>query len=303
MDVFSDAEAIAASAGDPTHFGALFDRHATTLYRYFLRRVGPNDADELTGELFRVAFERRQSYDAARPDARPWLYGIATNLIARYRRTAFRRDRAVARLNPSPDLSDEQTERATDSIAASQLLPEVQSAIADLPDGERDALVLFAWEDLSYDEIAAALDVPVGTVRSRINRARGRLRELNPASGEQLTHADVFTRQKERLMSTIAGTDAVKVQNPPKMYPRLAYRDELAALDYLTRVFKFAEKRESRMGKGTPDDHMLAWLEFDGGLVMIGHSNEEIHRIVSPLDAGHATSMTNVEVDNIDEHY
>jgi uncharacterized glyoxalase superfamily protein PhnB len=87
------------------------------------------------------------------------------------------------------------------------------------------------------------------------------------------------------------------------MYPRLAYRDELAALDYLTRVFGFSERREARMGSGTPDDHMLAWLEFGDGLVMIGHVNEDVHLIHSPLDLGHTTSMINVEVDDIDSHY
>ena len=302
MEVVSDADAIAASADDPAAFAAVFDRHATTLYRYFLRRVGANDADELTGELFRIAFERRASYDTTRANARPWLYGIATNLVARYRRSAARRDHAVARL-ASHQSADEPTERVTDSMAAAQLLPEVRAAIADLPEGERDAIVLFAWEHLGYDDIAAALDVPVGTVRSRISRARGRLRELASVSDEQLTHADVFTRQKERFMSTIPGTTAQRLENVPRMYPRLAYRDELAALEYLTRVFGFVERRESRMGAGTPDDHMLAWLEFDGGLVMIGHSNEEVHRIVSPLDAGSATSITHVQLDNIDEHY
>ena len=85
MEPRTDAEVIAASVGSPAAFGELFDRHATTLFRYFVRRVGPDDADTLLGELFRVAFERRETFDTERPEARPWLYGIASNLLARHR--------------------------------------------------------------------------------------------------------------------------------------------------------------------------------------------------------------------------
>ncbi|MEY2418899.1 MAG: hypothetical protein QOG90_1579, partial [Actinomycetota bacterium] len=188
-------------------------------------------------------------------------------------------------------------------IDAAALLPEVRDAVNALPDAERDALLLAAWEGLSYDDIAAALSVPVGTVRSRLNRARGRLRELASVRGELLTHADVFKRQKERLMTAIVGTNTMQTEEVPRMYPRLAYRDEFAALEYLTRVFGFAERREARVGGTSPDDHMLAWLQFGTGLVMIGHSNEDIHRIVSPMDAGSASVMINVDVDDIDAHY
>jgi RNA polymerase sigma-70 factor (ECF subfamily) len=305
MGAPSDAEAIAASCDDPPAFGVLFDRYATTVYRYLVRRVGPNDADGLMGEAFRIAFERRASFDTSRGNARPWLYGIATNLIARHRRTEARRLRATARLEARPDArSDDTSQRATDAVAASRALPEVLAAIKQLPDGERDALLLHVWEDLSYDEVAAALAIPVGTVRSRLNRARGRLRELVGVSGEHLTHADVFTREKERLMSTITGTQPTPVEHRTRMYPRLAYRDELAALEYLTRVFGFTERREARMGKGTEDDHMLAWLEFGDGLVMIGHSNEDVHHIFSPADlGGRTTTMINVDTYDVDSHY
>ncbi|HVV37135.1 MAG TPA: sigma-70 family RNA polymerase sigma factor [Acidimicrobiales bacterium] len=297
----TDADTIAASLVTPEAFGAVFDRHATTVYRYLVRRIGPSDADDLTGEVFRIAFERRASFDMDRADARPWLYGIATNLIARRNRNAVRRDRAVARLGV--DDENDLAERVTDTLYAAAVLPDVRAAIEALPDGERDTLVLSAWEGLSYDDIAAALAVPVGTVRSRLNRARGRLRELASVRGELLTHANVFTRQKERLMTTIVGTNTMPTAEVPRMYPRLAYRDEHAALEWLTRVFGFQERREARIGGTTPDDHMLAWLQFGSGLVMIGHSNEDIHHIVSPLEAGGASVMINVDVDDIDAHY
>lgn len=146
--------------------------------------MGRDTADELVGEAFRIAFERRATYDAQRPSARPWLYGIATHLVAKNRRTEARRLRAMARLAGSrPD--DSPAEYVASVVDARQRWSLVAQAIADLPDAERDALLLFAWEDLTYEEIAAALEVPVGTVRSRLNRARRRLHELTATSWEQ----------------------------------------------------------------------------------------------------------------------
>ena len=299
----TDAELIAASVTDPAAFGAVFDRHGTTLHRYLVRRVGASEADGLLGEVFRIAFERRAAYDTTRTEARPWLYGIATNLVARHRRSEGRRLRATARMQARTVDEDDGVDRLVDVVAASQLLPDVVAAVTQLPAGERDALILHAWEQLSYDDIARALDIPVGTVRSRLNRARTRLRELPPVRGEHLTHADVFTRQKEQLMSDISKVELLPERHRFTMYPRLAYRDELAALEYLTRVFGFTERREARMGTGVGDDHMLAWLEFGDGLVMIGHVNDDVHRIHSPLDLGNTTTMINVGVHDIDAHY
>jgi RNA polymerase sigma factor (sigma-70 family) len=297
----TDAELIAASLVEPATFGGIFDRYGTTLHRYLVRRVGASDADGLLGEVFRIAFERRHTYDTTRAEARPWLYGIATNLVARHRRSEGRRAHATARL--TVERADDAIDRAVEAIAASQLLPDVVAAITALPAGERDALVLHAWEHLGYDDIATALDIPIGTVRSRLNRARTRLRELPAVRGEQLTHADVFTRHKEQLLSEIANFDHIQTKYRYTMYPRLAYRDELSALEYLTRVFGFTERREARMGSGTPDDHMLAWLEFGDGLVMIGHVNEDVHQIHSPADVGRTTVMINVGVQDIDAQY
>jgi RNA polymerase sigma-70 factor (ECF subfamily) len=181
----SDAVRIAASLDEPASFGVLFDRHATVLFRYLVRRVGVDDADALLGEVFRVAFEKRATYDCTRPNARPWLYGIATNLLARHRRTEMRRIRATARLRARQGPADDPAEAVAASVDAQDLWPRVADALALLPAEERDALLLFVWEELSYQEIAAALDVPVGTVRSRLNRAREHLRELRGASGRE----------------------------------------------------------------------------------------------------------------------
>jgi RNA polymerase sigma-70 factor (ECF subfamily) len=179
----SDADVIAASLQDPRRFATVFDRHAATLFRFLVRRVGRDTADELLGDTFRIAFERRATFDVSRSNARPWLYGIASNLVAKHRRTEGRRLRAMARVSPAT-IVDPADQVAT-AVDADQLWPCVADHLADLPAGERDALLLYAWEDLSYDEIATALDVPVGTVRSRLNRARTRLRELVPARGQQ----------------------------------------------------------------------------------------------------------------------
>jgi RNA polymerase sigma-70 factor, ECF subfamily len=184
MDSQSDAVLIAASLDEPSRFGALFDRHATVLFRYLVRRVGADEAEGLLGEVFRIAFEKRATYDLDRSNARPWLYGIATKLIARHRRSEARRIRATARVLARRDEAvDDPVDQLVDAVDARHLWPHVADAVAQLPGEERDALVLYVWEELSYEEIAAALDVPVGTVRSRLNRARMSMRELRASIG------------------------------------------------------------------------------------------------------------------------
>jgi RNA polymerase sigma factor (sigma-70 family) len=319
MDPRTDAEVIVCSFKSPGSFGELFDRHATTMFRYFVRRVGPDDADSLLGELFRIAFEKRAGFDTERAEARPWLYGIASNLLARHRQGEARRLDATARsVNTSVTASDLFSE-VDARLDASRLWADVAVAIATLPQGERDTLLLFAWEGMPYDQIATALDVPVGTVRSRLNRARGRLRELVGESEEERVTATLrpdrvfpvdegdpglFKREKERLMSTIGATtpQTEAWSRTPAMYPRLTYADEVAALEYLTRVFQFTERREARMGNGDDEEGMLAWLEFGDGVVMIGRATaaaREVHHLYSPGDVGHATVMINVAVNDI----
>jgi len=182
----SDADVMGESLHDPRRFALLFDRHAGVVFRFLIRRVGRDTADELLGDTFRIAFERRETFDRDRPSARPWLFGIATNLVAKHRRAEARRLRAAGRLaaEAPPDVP---TDAVVAGVDARQVWPRVAQAIAELPDGERDALLLYAWEELTYEEVAVALDIPVGTVRSRLNRARGRLRELTPPSGRQPT--------------------------------------------------------------------------------------------------------------------
>ncbi len=327
MQARSDAEVIAASLVDPAAFAALFDRHAAALRRYLVRRIGPDEAGEALGELFRIAFEKRSNFDIARPEARPWLYGIATNLVARHRRQEARRLHAVARLQARRSVTgtgtpgfDAVAEPVVEAVDAEVRWRQVADAITDLPEVERDTLLLHAWEGLTYEDVADALGIPVGTVRSRLNRARGRLRELVATAGEQPVGDDpsvelrpdriepddpedpaVLTRAKERFMSTVDETDQVAVSLPtPDVYPRLAYRDELAAVEHLTRVFQFVEHREARQEH---DGNFLCWLSMGTGIVMLGHANAEVHRIHSPMESGLTTVIMHVYVHDVDAHH
>jgi RNA polymerase sigma factor (sigma-70 family) len=173
----TDAELIRAGE-QPADFARVFDRHAVTIHRYLARRLGPADADDLLGQTFLIAFEGRSRFDGTADSALPWLYGIATNLIKRKRRDEVRQYRAFSRAGTrgsdrNHDLLATEVAARVDAASASRLLTGV---LARLRRAERDVLLLYAWEDLSYAEIAQALDVPVGTVRSRLHRARRALR-------------------------------------------------------------------------------------------------------------------------------
>ncbi len=165
----TDASLIAASLTDGSAFAAVFDRHWGAIHRWCVARAGPAGED-LAAETFRVAFDERARFDPRYADARPWLYGIATNLVRRHFREAGRRgglpDRAEA------DFTDD----ALGRVEARALGPELAAALRRVAAGDRDALLLHAWEGLTYSEIAHATGIPVGTVRSRIHRARRQLR-------------------------------------------------------------------------------------------------------------------------------
>ena len=179
----SDAEVIGRSLSEPETFGLIYDRHAATLLRFLGRRAGARVAEGLLGELFRIAFERRKTFDGSRTSALPWLYGIGSNLLLKHRRGEARRLRATARM--TADLTAADGRRGAAALDARLLFPRVADAIEALPDDERAALLLFAWEELSYQSVAEALELPIGTVRSRLNRARTRLRELLGPKGKE----------------------------------------------------------------------------------------------------------------------
>lgn len=168
-----DSEAISASAATPAEFAAIFDRHFDAVHAYLQRRIGRDLADELAAETFLIAFDGRARYDLSRPDARPWLFGIATNLLHRHHRHELRQLRAYARSAADPIL--DAFDGVDARVDASNVRRELVDALAQVPAEELDALLLFAWADFSYAEIGEALEVPIGTVRSRLSRARARI--------------------------------------------------------------------------------------------------------------------------------
>jgi RNA polymerase sigma factor (sigma-70 family) len=166
---------IATSLAEPARFAELFDRHYPAILRYLRRRVGYELADDLAAETFIVAFRQRHRYQPKRPDAAAWLYGIAGNLLRQHVRAEQRRLRAYARVVPDPvgpDIGDGVADRVDAGAAARR----AALAVADLPAEQREVLLLFAWAGLDATGIASAVGVPPGTVRSRLHRARQRLR-------------------------------------------------------------------------------------------------------------------------------
>jgi RNA polymerase sigma factor (sigma-70 family) len=183
----SDAAVIEASIADTDLFGVLYDRYAGPLYQYAQRRVGPEIAQDLVADTFVAALRSRSRYDLGRPDARPWLFGILTRELSHHRRGETRRYRALARA--APDVATEApTERVVEAVTAGAVRAPLAAALAALSARDRDVLLLIAWGDLTYEEVADALAIPVGTVRSRLHRARSRLRAalggVNPTNEE-----------------------------------------------------------------------------------------------------------------------
>jgi RNA polymerase sigma-70 factor (ECF subfamily) len=178
-----DAALIERSRRDPEAFAGLYDRHAALLHRYAARRLGDVAADDIVADTFHDAFRRRHRYDLTAADARPWLYGIAANLIGKHSRSEARMLRAYARTGTDPVLTatgtrprTEEYDQADSRLAARAVRRELAAALAALAPADRDVLLMIAWADLSYAEVAAALRIPVGTVRSRLHRARTRVR-------------------------------------------------------------------------------------------------------------------------------
>ena len=183
-----DARLIERSLGEPEAFAELYDRHAAAIGRFAVRRLGDHAGEDILAETFLTAFKRREQYDLARPDARPWLYGIAVRLIGRHRRDELRLFRALARSESEPS-SDGGYESVDERLTALAQRRELAQALAELPGGSRDVLLLVAWAELSYEETAEALAIPVGTVRSRLSRARRQLRRtLDYVPYEEVAH-------------------------------------------------------------------------------------------------------------------
>ena len=171
-----------ACQGEPECFGTLFDRHGEAVRAFCARRTGSLDAaEDLVSIVFLEAWRRRSEVELVDGNALPWLYGIARLTIQHRRRTALRHRRALHRLPPAPVTPDHADEVAA-RLDGERHLARLRSGFARLSAADRDVLVLCVWQGLTYAEAAVALGVPVGTVRSRLSRARSRLEAESGAS-------------------------------------------------------------------------------------------------------------------------
>jgi RNA polymerase sigma-70 factor (ECF subfamily) len=189
----SDADVIRGSAREPERFAVLFDRYAAQIHRYAARRLGTQTADDIVAETFLIAFRKRDTYDLDRPLARPWLYGIATTLVARHYRREERHFRALERTGLDP-LPEPMADAVVARVAAQEQERRLSGALAELSSGDRDVLLLVAWGDLGYEEVAEALGIPPGTVGSRLNRARRKLRAALGGADPTAPEEDRWTR-------------------------------------------------------------------------------------------------------------
>jgi RNA polymerase sigma factor (sigma-70 family) len=172
----SDGGMIAASLADPVRFAGIFDRHIDHVRRFVIRRLGESRGDDVVSEVFRVAFERRGTFDVASGSALPWLYGIATNLVRREHRSHARRLAALGRADGRRELVGDPLVDVAARLDARSELHDLGAALISLSDGEREILLLVAWEQLTPTEAAAVLGIPPETARTRLHRARLHIR-------------------------------------------------------------------------------------------------------------------------------
>jgi RNA polymerase sigma-70 factor (ECF subfamily) len=154
----------------------LYDRHARALHQYLAVRAGRQVADDLVSEVFLTAWERRADFDPARAGAKAWLYGIAANMLRHHVRSEGRRIRALALDHSRREVGDRFDDRIAAVIDAEVLVGDLAETLAGLRPEERDVLLLVAWADLTPAEVAAVTSTPVATVRTRLFRARAKLR-------------------------------------------------------------------------------------------------------------------------------
>jgi RNA polymerase sigma factor (sigma-70 family) len=171
----TDAVLMERALRQPEAFAALFDRHYRKIYAYAARRVGAATAEDVAAETFLIAFDRRHDYDRTRPAAGPWLYGIAGNLISRHARAETRQIRALARTG-GDGVAGIDADALAGRLDAEKQRGPLFEALAALPASERDVLLLVAWAGLSCQDAATALEIPAGTARSRLHRARAQMR-------------------------------------------------------------------------------------------------------------------------------
>jgi RNA polymerase sigma factor (sigma-70 family) len=160
---------------DPGALATLFDRYGDRIHNHCFRHLADwAEAEDATSSVFLEVWRHRRRVRLHDGSALPWLYGVATNVCRNAGRSRRRYQRAVARL-PRPTAEADHAEAVTDRVGSEARMRAVLAQVEALPEHEREVLGLVAWAGLSYEQAAVALDVPVGTVRSRLSRARARL--------------------------------------------------------------------------------------------------------------------------------
>ncbi|WP_396658329.1 RNA polymerase sigma factor [Microbacterium oxydans] len=174
--VSNDNDIIRESLEAAERFSEIFERHIGAVSAYVARRVGPAASDDIVSETFLIAFRKRRRYDLTRSSALPWLMGIATNVLGQHRRAQAQHWRALqASVGQHDQVAADDHDRSSSQLDAAGEIERLYPRIAALTARDREVLFLHAWGDLTYEQIAAALAIPVGTVRSRLSRIRAKL--------------------------------------------------------------------------------------------------------------------------------
>lgn len=199
----TDSEIIQRSLDQPAAFAQLFDRHARAVNAFATYRIGRHAAEDVLSETFLVAFRRRADFDRDVESAIPWLLGIASRLIRRHRAVEAKHWRSFAAAVSGEERAFEGgVDDAMTRIDAERELAGLRARIAALAPRDRETLLLYAWQGLTYDEVATALGIPVGTVRSRLSRVRKRLDPLRRAQARGPSDARAET-QTDRAAGSI----------------------------------------------------------------------------------------------------
>lgn len=181
----NDNDIIRESIGAAEKFSEIFERHIDAVSAYVARRVGPAASDDIVSETFLIAFRKRKRFDLERPSALPWLMGIATNVLGQHRRAQAQHWRVLqASFSQSDPVAPDDHDRSSAQLDAAGEIERLYPRIAALSARDREVLFLHAWGDLTYEQIAAALRIPVGTVRSRLSRIRAKLAAPPPSPPE-----------------------------------------------------------------------------------------------------------------------
>lgn len=199
MDDLSDRDLLARAVdGDVTAFDPLFERHARSVYNFCFRRTADWAlAEDLMSVVFLEAWRHRDAH-LDHQSALPWLLGIATNVLRNHGRSLQRYRAALDRVvppSPQPDFAEELAQRLDDERRMARVL----ILISGLSVEDQEVLALCVWSQLSYEEAAEALEIPVGTVRSRLARARARLRDLESSNGHGITGRDAAGAMQESI--------------------------------------------------------------------------------------------------------